>query len=153
MPSHTRSELVDFLCLILAIGVRAPALSTATEVITAVAGDGALQRRLTACGLLDPGPDGERRYDRQDARAAAIAARLVTLGADDGELSCFAAHIERFCGGCTDGCHCPADCDAVEHLRQSLAEMRRRAVARSATSRVIQLTHAIRSIEMLGDFA
>lgn len=153
MRRRTPTELYDFLCLVFAIPpLPAGPWGSDEALAAAIRRPGDTVRRLVDLGLLPRPGATERDFGPDDARIAAVAARLLDLGASDTDLAGFADAIDRRCDDCRDP-FCPTPCDTLMALKLLLMRLHTEAAA-TASGRARQapvLRRAIGSIDALDD--
>ena len=156
MTLRTRSELIDFLCLIFAIGPSVAGPFPTLEAYVAASGiDPTAVARIGRSGLMrsigvgDPGAA----FGRDAARTTAVAARLLELGAGDDDLAVLADALDGHCASCPAGSPCPRRCDTLDELHAVLSRLlgEARDTTAGIARRAPALGRAIRSIEQLGD--
>jgi hypothetical protein len=153
MIRHTRHELLELLCLIFSIKLEdVPSFASPEALATSCHVDLDLVRRVESIGLLcsEPSRPG-RRYDADDARATAVVAELMDLGATDEDIDDFGTRIIQHCGRCAPEL-CPTRCDAIEVLQALLRRTAERAGSDIGQRQlVLRIERAITSIDTLAD--
>jgi hypothetical protein len=157
MPHRSRSELLDFICLILDLPPPPPLRHRTIE---ALAVDMSIDRgivdlvlRSGLAAMRSPG-DGHPGYGPDDARALAIVERVVGLGADDAWLAALADAIETRCVPCSVD-RAKERCHTLTRIEELLAQLE--ATVRTDDKEAVQRTTAVRyarvSVERLRDLS
>jgi len=155
LRTRTRSELIDFLCLVFSIRVPSDAvLETVDDIASVIGVAPARVRSLVENRVIRPLPTSRNSgFSADDARLAAFVSTALDLGCAPDDLEILTDPRDDRCSRCKPA-DCASGCEVIVELRGSLVR-HECAIGLSPTpelaARQRRLRHAITSIDALID--
>jgi hypothetical protein len=152
--TRTRSELLDFLCLVFSIRVPCDAaLETADDIASATGVAPARVRSLVESRVIRPRSSQNPGFSTDDARLAALVSTALDLGCLPEDLEALTDPRDDRCSHCKPS-DCASGCEVIIELRTSFSKYEYEAALSpdpTARARSQRLRHAINSIDTLID--